>query len=66
MQLAGFQSEYALARAMEVNRSTVARVFSGQLKPGPAFIAGALTALAPLEFVDLFEVVHSDSKPERP
>ncbi|CCH27964.1 transcriptional regulator [Actinosynnema sp. NPDC047251] len=55
--LAGFSSDYALAKAMEVNRSTVARVLSGELRPGPAFIGGALAALAPMQFDDLFEVV---------
>lgn len=56
-RLAGHTSHYALARAMEVNRSTVTRVLRGQLQPGSAFIAGALTALAPMQFHDLFEVV---------
>ena len=56
-RLAGYRSDYALAKAMDVNRSTVARVLSGELQPGPAFIGGALTALAPLQFHDLFEVV---------
>ncbi|MFD1146097.1 transcriptional regulator [Saccharothrix hoggarensis] len=56
MQLAGFRSDYALARAMGVNRSTVARVRSGEMRPGRAFISGALKALDPMEFEDLFEV----------
>lgn len=56
-RLAGFESDYALARAMDVNRSTVARVLSGDIRPGAAFIGGALTALAPMQFHDLFEVV---------
>ncbi|GAA1301351.1 transcriptional regulator [Saccharothrix xinjiangensis] len=55
--LAGFRSDYALARAMGVNRSTVTRVLTGHLHPGPAFIGGALTALAPMQFNDLFQVV---------
>ena len=55
--LAGFRSDYALAKAMGVNRSTVARVLSGVLQPGPTFIGSALTALSPMEFSDLFEVV---------
>ncbi|WP_433268058.1 transcriptional regulator [Actinosynnema sp. CS-041913] len=55
--LAGYPSDYALAKAMEVNRSTVGRVLSGELRPGPAFIGGALTALAPMQFDDLFEIV---------
>jgi hypothetical protein len=46
-RLAGFRSDYALAKAMGVNRSTVARVTSGALQPGPAFIGGALGRLVP-------------------
>jgi hypothetical protein len=57
VQLAGFRSDYALAKAMGVNRSTVTRVLGGELRPGPAFIGGALVALAPMQFDDLFEVV---------
>ncbi|MEU4763396.1 transcriptional regulator [Actinosynnema sp. NPDC023794] len=56
-RLAGFRSDYALAKAMDVNRSTVARVLAGDLQPGAAFIGGALTALAPMQFDDLFEIV---------
>ncbi|WP_231500225.1 transcriptional regulator [Saccharothrix sp. NRRL B-16314] len=67
-RLAGFTSDYALARAMDVNRSTVARVLGGELQPGPAFIGGALTALAPMQFDDLFEVVssHDDTPDDTP
>ncbi|MEV0678080.1 transcriptional regulator [Actinosynnema sp. NPDC050436] len=54
---AGFPSDYALAKAMKVNRSTVTRVRSGDLRPGAAFIGGALKALAPWAFEELFEVV---------
>ncbi|WP_415365285.1 transcriptional regulator [Saccharothrix sp. BKS2] len=57
MRLARFESDYALAEAMKVNRSTVLRVRAGSLRPGPAFIGGALTALAPMVFDDLFEIV---------
>ncbi|QFZ16943.1 helix-turn-helix domain-containing protein [Saccharothrix syringae] len=53
---ARLHSDYALARAMGVNRSTVTRVIRGELQPGPAFIGGALTALDG-QFDDLFEVV---------
>jgi transcriptional regulator with XRE-family HTH domain len=60
VRLAGFRSDYALAKKMGINRSTVARVLSGDLNPGPAFIAGALTALTPMQFDDLFEVVGTD------
>ncbi|MFD7653939.1 transcriptional regulator [Actinosynnema sp. NPDC059797] len=56
VELAGFRSDYALARAMGLNRSTVTRVRTGQLQPGRAFISGALKALVPMEFDDLFEV----------
>lgn len=56
---AGFRSDYALAKAMEVNRSTVTRVRGGDLHPGPAFIGGALKALSPLRFDDLFVITTS-------
>jgi len=56
-RLAGFRSDYSLAKAMDVNRSTVARVLAGELQPGPAFIAGALLALTPMQFHDLFDIV---------
>ncbi|MBB4968435.1 hypothetical protein [Saccharothrix violaceirubra] len=57
MTLAGYRSDYALSQTMGLNRSTVTRVRTGHLNPGPAFIAGALIALAPMEFHDLFNVV---------
>jgi hypothetical protein len=65
-QLAGFRSDYGPAKAMDVNRSTVARVVSGQLQPGPAFIGGALVALAPMQFDDLFEVVPLTERSDPP
>lgn len=57
MVLAGFRSDYGLAKAMGINRSTVARVVNGELRPGAVFIASALTVLAPMEFKDLFDIV---------
>ncbi|MBB4966705.1 transcriptional regulator [Saccharothrix violaceirubra] len=57
-KLAGYRSDYALSQAMDVNRSTVTRVRAGELQPGRAFIGGALVALAPMQFDDLFEVVR--------
>ncbi|MEU4801314.1 transcriptional regulator [Actinosynnema sp. NPDC023587] len=57
MTLAAFVSDYALAKAMGLNRSTVSRTRAGHLQPGPFFIAGALIALAPMQFEDLFETV---------
>ncbi|MGM1057842.1 transcriptional regulator [Saccharothrix sp. Mg75] len=54
--LAGYRSDYELARAMGVNRSTISRVRSGTLTPGQGFIAGALVVLAPMGFDDLFTV----------
>ena len=52
-------SDYVLASAMGVNRSTISRVVTGELRPGARFIAGALAAFAPIkvQFGDLFEVV---------
>ncbi|GAA3875728.1 hypothetical protein GCM10022243_45800 [Saccharothrix violaceirubra] len=58
MALAGFRSDAAVARAMRVHRSTVKRIREGELLPGPAFIAGALSALRPMEFTDLFVAVE--------
>ncbi|MBB4962838.1 transcriptional regulator [Saccharothrix violaceirubra] len=58
MLLAGFRSDYVLSKAMGVNRTTVTRVRTGELNPGAAFVAGALTALSPLDFDDLFEIVR--------
>ncbi|MGM1063667.1 hypothetical protein [Saccharothrix sp. Mg75] len=62
-RLAGFHSDYALARAMRVDRSTVSRVVHGALRPGPAFIAGALVVLAPMRFDDLFEITPAGTRP---
>ncbi|GAA3847038.1 hypothetical protein GCM10022243_11420 [Saccharothrix violaceirubra] len=56
--LAGLRSDYARSKAMGVNRSTVTRVLAGELRPGAAFIAGALAALHPMDFKDLFEVIE--------
>ncbi|GAA3863211.1 hypothetical protein GCM10022243_32170 [Saccharothrix violaceirubra] len=64
--LAGLKSDCALARAMKLNRSTVTRVRSGQLQPGRAFIGGALVALAPFDFHDLFEIRPDDEQPTEP
>jgi hypothetical protein len=58
MRLAKFESINALAQVMGVHRSTVCRVMDGQLQPGAAFIAGALTAFAPASFTELFDVVE--------
>ncbi|MFE9751390.1 transcriptional regulator [Saccharothrix saharensis] len=63
--LAGFTSEHALAKRMDVHRSTVSRVLKGELQPGPAFVAGALIALSPHQFADLFTIVHLHRRPER-
>ncbi len=60
VRLAGFHSDYALAKAMGLIRSTVKRARDGELRPGARFISGALKALAPFEFEDLFEVETSD------
>ncbi|MCC8244239.1 transcriptional regulator [Saccharothrix luteola] len=64
-RLAGFRSDYALAKAMEINRSTVARVLAGDLQPGLAFIAGALLALTPMQFHDLFHIVPDQRRTSR-
>ncbi|GAA3883304.1 hypothetical protein GCM10022243_55000 [Saccharothrix violaceirubra] len=62
--LAGLRSDYARSKAMGVHRSTVTRVLAGELRPGAAFIAGALTALHPLDFTDLFEIVEQSPAPK--
>ncbi|WP_209649125.1 transcriptional regulator [Kibdelosporangium banguiense] len=54
---AGYSSDYALAKAMGVARSTVVRVLADEIRPGGAFIAGALAALPRQKFEDLFEVL---------
>lgn len=48
-ELAGFSSNYALAKKTRLNRSTVVRVRRGLLLPGPVFTGGALKALAPMQ-----------------
>ena len=53
---AGYRSDYSLAKAMQVARSTVGRVLEGDIRPGAAFIGGALAALPEQKFEDLFEV----------
>ncbi|MEU4802362.1 transcriptional regulator [Actinosynnema sp. NPDC023587] len=63
-RLAGLNSDYALAKKMGINRSTLSRVIDSELQPGPAFIGGALVALDPLRFEDLFMVVPNQ-KAER-
>nr|WP_143532419.1 helix-turn-helix transcriptional regulator [Saccharothrix sp. ALI-22-I] len=65
-KLAGFRSDYALAKAMGINRSTISRVVSGEIQPGPAFIAGALIAFAPMQFEDLFEVAPATTTSSSP
>lgn len=49
----------------DLDRSTVSRVINGVQHPGPALIGGALTALAPKQFVDLFDIVVAEPRPTR-
>ena len=49
-----------LWKDMGVDRSMLHRVRTGEVQPGSRFIAGALTALAPATFEDLFEVVPAE------
>ncbi|ATE55740.1 transcriptional regulator [Actinosynnema pretiosum] len=56
-QLAGYHSSYSLARAMDLNRSTISRALSGDINIGAHFIGSSLHALAPMSFEVLFEVV---------
>lgn len=53
---AGLHSNYALARAMGVQHTTVDRVLSGRIAPGPVVIAGLLRALPGTRFEDLFAI----------
>ncbi|MGM1064472.1 transcriptional regulator [Saccharothrix sp. Mg75] len=53
---AGLASDYALARALGVHRSTVCRVLAGDLDPGAGFIAGAVAVFA--RFDRYFEVTR--------
>lgn len=57
---AGLDSDYALARAIGVNRSTVARVLAGDLQPGAAFIAGVVAVFA--RFDRYFEVLRGQNE----
>jgi hypothetical protein len=66
MALARIPSDCALAKAMQVNRSTVTRVRTGELQPGSVFIGSVLTALTPLTFDDLFEIVPHESDTRSP
>lgn len=56
-KLAGFGSDYELARRMGVDRATLSRALAGEFQPGPGFIAGALRALEPADFHKMFRVV---------
>ncbi|GAA1307465.1 hypothetical protein GCM10009634_70540 [Saccharothrix xinjiangensis] len=57
---AGLRSDYALARAIGVIRSTVTRVFAGELQPSGAFIAGVVAVFA--RFDRYFEVVRGQTE----
>lgn len=57
-RVAGLESDYEIADALGVHRSTVGRVLADELRPGPVFIAGALSAFKTMSFTDLFEVVE--------
>lgn len=56
-KLAGFGSDYELAKRMGVNRATVSRVLDGELQPGSGFIAGAMAALNLVDFGKIFRIV---------
>ncbi|OZM74024.1 transcriptional regulator [Amycolatopsis antarctica] len=59
-ELHGIPSDSALARAMDIHRTTVARVLAGDLVPGGAFIAGALYAFPALTVDALFDNVPAE------
>jgi hypothetical protein len=55
----GLVDDTRLASAMRMHRTTVTRVVAGEMRPGVAFIAGALTAFPDLRFDDLFEIAQA-------
>lgn len=58
-QLAGIETDSALAKRMDVDAATVSRVVRGIQAPGPRFM-GALVACFPgFDLDDLFEVVEA-------
>jgi len=52
----GLTTDTARAERIGVERSTYSRVRTGEIQPGPRFIAGCLRAFPDLRFEDLFEV----------
>jgi DNA-binding XRE family transcriptional regulator len=58
----GITSDTALADHLGVARTTVVRMYKGDLTPGENFIAAALTAFPDLRFEDLFQVTGRSRK----
>jgi hypothetical protein len=54
-------SDPELAKALQVDYTTVHRVLNGVTKPGERFIAGAVYAFGPEWFGSLFEAVPDES-----
>jgi hypothetical protein len=50
-----------LAKALQVDYTTVHRVLNGATKPGERFIAGVVYAFGPEWFASLFEAVPDDA-----
>ncbi|RKT85634.1 hypothetical protein SAMN05421805_12763 [Saccharopolyspora antimicrobica] len=55
---AGLTSNYALARAMGLEQSTLSRTLGTGRAPSSLFVAGLLRALQPATFEELFELVE--------
>lgn len=58
--IGGTYSDQAIAPKLGLNPSTVYRVRTRRLAPGPTFIAAALTVFGMDKFNDLFEVVAAN------
>lgn len=52
----GIEGDRGWAELLGVAQTTVMRLFTGETKPGNAFIARVLTSLPEADFYDLFEV----------
>jgi len=55
-QLAGLDTDAAVAARLGLSQSTIMRATSGESDPGARFIAAALIAFGPDKFNDVFRV----------
>jgi hypothetical protein len=54
----GIYADKTIAGPLNINGSTVYRVRTGKLAPGPLFIAAALSTFGPDKFGELFVIVR--------